>query len=167
MKFPHLLEQVEQVLSFVYKHLFRANEEVSLIFLPLPLTLQQIIARIATIFHQSALSHTTSSQQTPLSGKMLPLILRDTLLSLIPKVDAEVEMFQASISQTCLEFEKNMTLLGFFHEITPEGSGSKSVSNLLSKTVQEIPTKFLEARSSLPFCLPSVSSPRPAPLSPL
>jgi hypothetical protein len=39
MKFSHLLEQIEQIFGFLYKHLFRTNEEVSLPSLCLSLDL--------------------------------------------------------------------------------------------------------------------------------
>jgi hypothetical protein len=132
MKFSHLLEQIEQIFGFLYKHLFRTNDKV--------------ISLIASIFDESVrLSSVTAVAQhtTALSGNMLLIILRDTLLSLIPKVDSEIELYQTSVTQSCLDFEKNMNLFGYLQE--PSGE-TKSSATLLSRTVQEIPSRFLEAR---------------------
>lgn len=93
---------------------------------------------------QRSLDSTSASQISSPLGHNLVVTLRDTLLALIPKLDSEVELYQSSIVQACADFEKNMLLYGFFAE--PSSSDSKQISTLLSKTVGDIPSKFLEAR---------------------
>ena len=78
---------------------------------------------------------------------MLLPILRDTLISLIPKLEHEIESFQLNIQPFCQEFEKNMILYGFIRETIESNSSKITISTLLSRTVQEIPNRFLEARS--------------------
>jgi hypothetical protein len=64
---------------------------------------------------------------------------------MIPKVETEIGTFQQSITQPCFDFEKNMTLYGYFHENVTDPKLS-SISVLLSKTAREISSYFLEGR---------------------
>ena len=64
-------------------------------------------------------------------------------MSIIPKTESEMELFQGAVTGPIAEFEKKVELFGLLPETEVSGEG------LLSAAARDIRGKFLEARCGL------------------
>mmetsp|Transcript_21014 Transcript_21014/g.30337 ORF Transcript_21014/g.30337 Transcript_21014/m.30337 type:complete len:765 (+) Transcript_21014:80-2374(+) len=116
MKYAHLLDTLGQIMGFLYSEVFCSDERV--------------------------LQHACEAFNRPPSGGGICLLpaLRDTLVSIIPKTESEMELFQGAVTGPIAEFEKKVELFGLLPETEVSGEG------LLSAAARDIRGKFLEAR---------------------
>ena len=123
MPLPQLLDQIQQVLSFVVTEVFMNNSNIM----------------------ELAAVQFTSQGSLPLMT-----VLMETLTALVPKNENELSTFQRLIEKPCKDFENKLDALGF---LTTSSSPSSSQNNPqqphlspLTNAVQEMRCRFADMR---------------------
>ena len=123
MPLPQLLDQIQQILSFVVTEVFMNNSNIM----------------------ELAAVQFTSQGSLPLMT-----VLMETLTALVPKNENELSTFQRLIEKPCKDFENKLDALGF---LTTSSSPSSSQNNPqqphlspLTNAVQEMRCRFADMR---------------------
>eukprot|EP00596_Hydrurales_sp_CCMP1899_P008559 CAMPEP_0119049468 /NCGR_PEP_ID=MMETSP1177-20130426/64842_1 /TAXON_ID=2985 /ORGANISM="Ochromonas sp, Strain CCMP1899" /LENGTH=658 /DNA_ID=CAMNT_0007026749 /DNA_START=596 /DNA_END=2572 /DNA_ORIENTATION=- len=125
MPFPQLLEQISQILTFMWTEIFCGNED---------------IIRLASVkFFGGDLP------SSPLIDTLI-----DTLTCLMPKNEGELTVFTKSIEKPCKDFEVKLLALGLYPSIDRLKSGNVSIigkkPQSLSDVVVDMNSRFAEVR---------------------
>lgn len=130
MPFPQLLEQISQILSFMWTEVFCGNEDII----------------------QIASAKFYGDHNNP-SSFSITEILVDTLTSLMPKNEGDLIVFQRIIEKPCKDFEVKLLALGLYPSVEAPKSvptsgsiitGKKSQS--LSDVVVDMNSRFADVR---------------------
>ena len=121
MPLPQLLDQIQQILSFVVTEVFMNNSN---------------IMELAAV------------QFTPQGSLPLMTVLMETLTALVPKNENELSTFQRLIEKPCKDFENKLDTLGLLTTSSSSSQNNQQQPHLspLTNAVQEMRCRFADMR---------------------